>query len=376
MMAGIEPVIIQIIAILLILCIFINDHIRGDCGAHKRRFHILMGFGILFIAVSAVSHYIIRTDIEDHIVTVSAAIDLLILAGTCIAWSSYCRDIICDNTKRTKERTNSYKGYAVVVLVILAAIILISYNRNNAFITIEDDILTFGWAFILCLLIASLPVIATMIGIIVASKKEISWNRCDLVAVFVFGIPYIVCLIMQTIRTDIPLTCIGIAVGILMMHLYEEQRLSTLDPLTKVYNNKALKRYIAKNFNKNRKMYVSVIQIGGNNEVNEKYGHTEGDKVLRDSAECMKVAASGTDIFIGRVKNSKFLLVQITSDPEILKKTCFKVLELIDVINSERPYVLKPISGLMELTEFDNLDKTADKAEESLLYDRMERSKK
>lgn len=371
-----ESMIVQAVAILLMACLFIGDTVRGERDIRTRRFHVLLLSIVIFLTADAVFRCIQTDDMSDVTLLAISALYLLILAGACISWSVYGRNIICNDTKVTDRKIDTYGACMIAIVAILIVAILVSYLSDESFLTIENDVPTYGRMFSLCLLVASLPMIVTMADALMKCREEIDWNKYDLFAVFVFGIPYVVCLISQFVWADLPLLCAGLPISALMMYLYRQQRLSVLDPLTQVYNNRALKRYVTNKLAKDKKMYVAVIQIGGNNVVNEKYGHIEGDRVLKDSANCLKVAVSGTNIFIGRVKNSKFLLVQITSDPKSLENACFKVLEMIDVINSERPYVLMPMAGMMELTHFDNVIKTADEAEEHILYDRMERSGK
>ena len=88
--------------------------------------------------------------------------------------------------------------------------------------------------------------------------------------------------------------------------------LSRTDPLTGIFNRRAILSQIEKELSRakreNKKLSLSLLDIDHFKKINDTYGHISGDKVLR---ECVKRIGSAMRIYdsLGRIGGEEFLVV-------------------------------------------------------------------
>lgn len=132
------------------------------------------------------------------------------------------------------------------------------------------------------------------------------------------------------------------------------------DPLTKVYNRYGLDYIINEQLNKNKMLYLLMIDIDNFKQVNDTYGHDMGDKILVKIANCLKnelgeqnVARIGGEEFIG--------LLPI--DDENIRSRLDNLLKRIRIIklNDEIITISIGVSRLDSLDKFTYAKKEADR---------------
>ncbi|PHQ88868.1 MAG: GGDEF domain-containing protein [Sulfurimonas sp.] len=109
------------------------------------------------------------------------------------------------------------------------------------------------------------------------------------------------------------------------------ERDSNLDPLTKVYNRRALSKYLS-NLCKQKvlssELHLLILDIDDFKKINDTYGHIAGDKILIFVANILKkTLRDGDKIF--RYGGEEFILLLNRIDREHCKKIASRVLELI-----------------------------------------------
>lgn len=92
----------------------------------------------------------------------------------------------------------------------------------------------------------------------------------------------------------------------------DEQRLSTLDALTRIPNRLAYEKRIEEELQRWRRFKqpacVAVWDVDHFKRINDAYGHRAGDRVLRAVAECLADRIRGTD-FIARYGGEEFVMI-------------------------------------------------------------------
>lgn len=92
----------------------------------------------------------------------------------------------------------------------------------------------------------------------------------------------------------------------------DEQRLSTLDALTKIPNRLGYEKRIEEELQRWRRfkqpVCVAVWDVDHFKRINDAYGHRAGDRVLRAVAECLAGRIRGTD-FIARYGGEEFVMI-------------------------------------------------------------------
>ena len=96
----------------------------------------------------------------------------------------------------------------------------------------------------------------------------------------------------------------------------------SVDALTKLNNRGQINRFMERiQYSENEKCCVCMIDIDRFKEINDRYGHTEGDRALSLVAEALRRTAekAGVPIFIGRYGGDEFTMIarNVKDDEEI-----------------------------------------------------------
>jgi diguanylate cyclase len=91
--------------------------------------------------------------------------------------------------------------------------------------------------------------------------------------------------------------------------LRASQQEASVDPLTGVANRRAFDRVLRASMEmRGRRFVLAVLDVDDFKRINDTYGHTKGDDVLRMVAETLKSAVRGDDI-VARIGGDEFALV-------------------------------------------------------------------
>ena len=179
-------------------------------------------------------------------------------------------------------------------------------------------------------------------------------NRYFLAPVLIFTIPIFIGTVIQLLFYGISLIYITEAFGLTCLYIFMQNESSLLDSLTKLYNREYLTRYI-KSFNSklDRSTLLGGIMIDVNRfkEINDRYGHEEGDRALMNIANILKASVSEKDL-ISRYGGDEFVILSEVDMPKDLEPLQNRVLEELGKFNAthDNPYELSISigSGVMD----------------------------
>lgn len=97
------------------------------------------------------------------------------------------------------------------------------------------------------------------------------------------------------------------------------KKLSEYDSLTDTYNRREISTILFDGIQKGQKLTCVFIDLDGLKRVNDKYGHTYGDIMLKRFANaCMEIL--GNDGKLARIGGDEFLLVYFNQSVEVIEK--------------------------------------------------------
>ena len=278
--------------------------------------------------------YIEKTRLSSSIVNLTNAV---LLSVICSSWFVYVELSQGEKyTNKTKNRIlvlvpSMVSSFVVLVLfVFFPSVMLDGQNNvttayNLAFLVVPD----------------SYVVVSSVRGFIRALRKE---NYAVRFQYLVFAIyPVVITLfgVVQTVMNGIPAFCFGCAIMMVYVYILSLNNQVSLDELTRLNNRTQLKKYVisesSKQGNDKTTRYILMIDLNKFKQINDQYGHVEGDFALKRTADALKTACSNNTpkTFIARYGGDEFIIVTKTDNEELIKELCASIKDTLTRLNNE-----------------------------------------
>lgn len=147
------------------------------------------------------------------------------------------------------------------------------------------------------------------------------------------------------------------------------EELSNRDKLTNVYNRGKLDNLLEKEIRYSRRYNIQfaliMIDVDYFKDINDKYGHLEGDKVLIQISQILEKLTRDTD-FIGRWGGEEFLIICPNSDIEQGKRVAVKLKEYIENHDFEINKKITASFGITNYMKEDDANDILERADKAL----------
>ena len=159
--------------------------------------------------------------------------------------------------------------------------------------------------------------------------------------------------IIQVLIPGYPTMEIGLTIALLSVFIEMRNSIISIDPLTQINNRSQLLRFITQKF-KSRKddddsknLYLMVLDVDSFKEINDRFGHLEGDEALKIVANSLKKVASQNNYFICRYGGDEFVVVcekENDNEVKLLRKEIQDTVAELS-IEKKKKYVLSVSVG-------------------------------
>lgn len=155
------------------------------------------------------------------------------------------------------------------------------------------------------------------------------------VMISVFGV-------IQTVWLSAPIFCFATTLMILYVYIVSLHDQVSIDDLTHLNNRTQLKKFIVSESGKpggdKANRYILMIDLNKFKEINDQYGHVEGDYALRRAADALRAACAANNelkTFIARYGGDEFIIVARTDDESRVKELCSNIKAEMVRLNGE-----------------------------------------
>ena len=160
--------------------------------------------------------------------------------------------------------------------------------------------------------------------------------------VIVFLMPIFIGSLLQMLYYGIALIWVSVSFGLISLYINLQNEASMLDSLTKLYNREYLTRYLNYMLQKssNEKQIAGIMMdINAFKEINDVYGHSEGDTALRIVGQCLMDVLSG-DQFAVRYGGDEFIVILTIHQKKEIDVVIHQICQKIERLNNTdvRPY--------------------------------------
>ena len=205
--------------------------------------------------------------------------------------------------KSKKKRIRLLLPMAVSILVMIAA-----YAAAPSFWISESGELN-SLYYVLMILAPVIYLMAAFILSMVNAKKAETEDKLMYRLIGIYPLGVLGFGLIQTFTLDAPLFCFGCTVMMLFFYIQNMQTQVSVDPLTRLNNKGQISRYLARtHYRENVRIFVMMIDIDRFKQINDTYGHAEGDRALVIVADALKKIDDHIKmpVFIGRFGGDEF----------------------------------------------------------------------
>ena len=185
---------------------------------------------------------------------------------------------------------------------------------------------------------------------------------------------------LQTFALNAPLFCFGCTLMMLFFYIRSLQMQISVDALTKLNNRGQVNRYMDRiHYSENESCCVCMIDIDRFKEINDRFGHAEGDRALTLIAEALRRTAdkAGVPVFIGRYGGDEFtMIVRSVIDDEAMNGLISVFREILKEKTGNLRYKIEASVGYDFLNGADDTAEACMKRADEKMYLDKQRKKK
>lgn len=263
-------------------------------------------------------------------------------------------------------RRNIYRTIGLISIVLL--VINIFYPLV---FSVSDGRYQRGFAYIIFLIFAAFYILDSLYLYVKRIKKN---GSLKLFPVHIFLIPVILGVVIQTFFVEIAITWTSIAISVAGIMTALKNEIIFTDCLTGLYNREYLK-FLHKRACNKKDCWVSgiMIDLNGFKQINDNYGHAEGDLALCIVADLLRKSFSEYGVVI-RYAGDEFVIMLNTTDDQLIRKI-IKSAKKNFVTENEKNDKLYQLSASMgyAITNLSNetIDDFMNRIDEQMYQDKM-----
>lgn len=263
-------------------------------------------------------------------------------------------------------RRNIYRTIGLISIVLL--VINIFYPLV---FSVSDGRYQRGFAYITFLIFAAFYILDSLYLYVKRVKKN---GSLKLFPVHIFLIPVILGVVIQAFFVEIAITWTSIAISVAGIMTALKNEIIFIDCLTGLYNREYLE-FLHKRACNKKDCWVSgiMIDLNGFKQINDNYGHAEGDLALCIVADLLLKSFSEYGV-VTRYAGDEFVIMLNTTDDQLIQKI-IKSAKKNFVTENEKNDKLYQLSASMgyAITNLSNetIDDFMNRIDEQMYQDKM-----
>jgi len=217
---------------------------------------------------------------------------------------------------KDSKRTTKFGKIIGIAMVIHILILLLNIKFKFYFVIDENNIYHPGPMYIIRLVFSYLAAVFAFINVYI-SRRNVKSDQIGIIFFFIVltGIGSTLDLILPGAKLVWPCFCSAL----LFSYFFIIRAESKTDVLTGVNNRRSCEEYI-KNIAESSKKHsynFIMIDLDGFKQINDKFGHVQGDEALKDAANLIRHSTRKND-FIARYGGDEFLVIAQMDNIELL----------------------------------------------------------
>lgn len=156
---------------------------------------------------------------------------------------------------------------------------------------------------------------------------------------------------IQVAMPETPILCIGDTLAVLSVYIDLQEQMISLDPLTQLNNRSQLRQYLSTRLGRyggKKPLYLLMMDANSFKQINDRYGHIEGDHALCEIAAALRRACTGPHDFISRFGGDEFIVLAEPENGDTVEALCERIHR--EMAKADTPYPLGVCIGCAKYT--------------------------
>ena len=365
-----------VVCILFFVIMLVNDHRNGNRQEKQILLDRVMVAHIIYFAndwvwAALLSGLIPRTRL---LVTLVNFINAFFLAGITFNWFLYAAAAEQLPFRREKH------FYTIVGLpyYLVTCVAVVWYLIAPTFWVNESaELNPLYYPLILLPAPMTYLLVTFVISMVQARKARLYAERRLCLQIGIFPLVIAFFGVLQLTMLNAPLFCFGCTINMLLFYLNNTADQISVDPLTRLNNRNQLHHYLSQDAAHRAnglREFVVMVDANGFKQINDTYGHAEGDRALVLIADALKGAIRilKEAPFLARYGGDEFILIVRTSDeselPALRREIRRRLREACE--KESTPYTLSVAVGYDELGADEPFSACQQRADRKLYADK------
>ncbi|MCM1565376.1 MAG: diguanylate cyclase [Dehalobacter sp.] len=313
---------INIMAMVLLGLVSLNAYNRLDRQDPLNRVFLTVSLIIIVQLFFETATCIINKRPEQWLIPISVFLHICLFTVAPVLtyyWYYFIKYLVVSD-ESTVKKSNFILLIPVIISVLLT---LLSPVYNFSFYIDSSNVYHRGPLFNIN---AAITYFYIIIGFILIAKNRRKIVKQEFVPLCIFSVLPIIGGVVQTLFYGTLLMWSGTAFSLVIVYIFLQQRMVHLDALTGVWNRGSFDHYITQRLKQkdNDKFGIIYFDIDGLKNINDSYGHVEGDLAIKTSIEIIKKVIRKNDIIV-RMGGDEFIIILDCESNADLEKTIDRI---------------------------------------------------
>ena len=233
-----------------------------------------------------------------------------------ISIASYYWYIVSETLQRDDMIENNLVRHLLAIPALISSLLVITAFRTGlVFYVDENGELVNGRFYLILVIVPFAYMLAASVKAFRRyADKDRYVERNIYFMIGIFPITPILLGIMQAIFWRVPFLCYGALAAVLYVYITTQDNMISIDPLTQTNNRNQMYKYLVQKMKTEEQgvsLFLIMVDIDRLRDINEAYGHAEGDRALNRVASSIKEACQGSRsrMFVSRYGGDEFVVV-------------------------------------------------------------------
>ena len=183
-------------------------------------------------------------------------------------------------------------------------------------------------------------------GIVLARRYEKENGARAFFNIKMFLLPILVGAGLQFLFYGLSLAWLSASIGLVGLFMMQQNELAYVDSLVDTYNRQYMNHILSAWISRKRRFAGVMVDIDRFKQINDSFGHSEGDRALKAVTDILKQSRRGHE-WVFRFAGDEFIVLKLTEDKQEMNAYMDEVNKRVRTFNQgERPYSLSLSYGI------------------------------